>query len=107
MRPGEHPMRDLTRAAQSGANATGPDRVADLLSQSLDGRGGAERMLPVIDQFEECWAVCTDPGERAAFLDALAEVAAGDVSLAVLVAVRTDHAGSIAAHREVSAALAG
>ena len=31
-------MRELTRAALSGASATGPDRVADLLSRSLDGR---------------------------------------------------------------------
>jgi DNA-binding SARP family transcriptional activator/WD40 repeat protein len=107
LRPGEHPMRELTRAALAGASATGPDRVADLLSRSLDGRGGAERMLLVVDQFEECWTVCTDPGERAAFLDALAEVATTGLPVTVVVAVRADHAGSIAAHPGVAAALAG
>lgn len=107
MRPGAHPMRELTRAALSGATATGPDRVADLLSRSLDGRGGAERVLLVVDQFEECWTVCTDPGERVAFLDALAEVATAELAVSVVIAVRADHAASIAAHPGVSAALAG
>jgi DNA-binding SARP family transcriptional activator/WD40 repeat protein len=107
MRPGAHPMRELTRAALSGAAATGPDRVADLLSRSLDGRGGAERVLLVVDQFEECWTVCSDPGERTAFLDALAEVATRELPVSVVIAVRADHAGSIAAHPGVSAALAG
>jgi DNA-binding SARP family transcriptional activator/WD40 repeat protein len=107
MRPGEHPMRELTRAALSGAAATGPDRVADLLSRSLDGRGGAERVLLVVDQFEECWTVCTDPGERDAFLDALAEVATTQMPVSVVIAVRADHAGSIAGHPGISGALAG
>jgi hypothetical protein len=107
MRPGDHPMRELTRAALSGAAATGPDRVADLLSRSLDGRGAAERILLLVDQFEECWTVCTDPGERTAFLDALAEVGTADLPVTLVIAVRADHAGSIATHAGVSAALAG
>ncbi len=107
LRPGAHPMRELTRAALSGASATGPDRVADLLSRSLDGRGGAERILLVVDQFEECWTVCTDPGERDAFLDALAEVATAEMPVSVVIAVRADHAGSIAGHPGISGALAG
>ncbi len=108
LRPGEHPMRELTEAALVGAGSTGPDRVADLLARSLDGRGGAERILLVIDQFEECWTVCADPGEREAFLATVADLAQNPhVPVTLVIAVRADHAGSIASHSGIADALAG
>jgi WD40 repeat protein len=108
LRPGEHPMRELTQAALAGAGSTGPDRVADLLSRSLAGRGAAERVLLVVDQLEECWTVCADPGERDAFLTTLADLASSpSVPITVVLAVRADHAGSIATHAALAEALAG
>ena len=108
LRPGEHPMRELTQAALAGAGSTGPDRVADLLTRSLEGRGAAERILLVVDQFEECWTVCADPGERDAFLSTVADLAASPtLPITVVLAVRADHAGSIATHAALADALAG
>lgn len=108
LRPGEHPMRELTRAALAGAGSTGPDRVADLLTRSLEDRGAAERMLLVVDQLEECWTVCADPGERDSFLSTLADLAASPTApITVVLAVRADHAGSIATHAGLADALAG
>ena len=108
LRPGQHPMRELTEAALAGAGSTGPDRVADLLARSLDGRGGTERILLVIDQFEECWTVCVDPGEREAFLATVADLTQNpNVPVTLVLAVRADHAGSIASHQGVAEALAG
>jgi DNA-binding SARP family transcriptional activator/WD40 repeat protein len=108
LRPGQHPMRELTEAALAGAGNTGPDRVADLLSRSLEQRGGSERILLVVDQFEECWTVCDDPGEREAFLATIAGLAR-DAALpaTVVLAVRADHAGSIASHAGLAEVLAG
>ena len=108
LRPGEHPMRELTQAALAGAGSTGPDRVADLLTRSLEGRGAAERILLVVDQLEECWTACSDPGERDAFLTTLADLAASPtLPITVVLAVRADHAGSIATHAALASALAG
>ena len=108
LRPGEHPMRELTQAALAGAGSTGPDRVADLLTRSLEGRGAAERILLVVDQLEECWTACGDPGERDAFLSTVADLAASPtVPITVVLAVRADHAGSIATHPALADALAG
>lgn len=108
MRPGEHPMRQLTTAAMAGAADTGPDRIADLLSRSLAGEGGPERILLVVDQLEECWTACDDPGERTAFLDAITELATQqDPPVTLVAAVRADHAGSVAEHPGLAQVMAG
>jgi len=48
--------------------------------------GGDGRLVIVVDQFEEVFTQCADPGERAAFATALAAAAPG----LVLIAVRAD-----------------
>ena len=50
------------------------------------------RVVLVVDQLEEVWTACQDDGERAAFLDALAELAGDPGSpVTVVLAVRADY----------------
>jgi DNA-binding SARP family transcriptional activator/WD40 repeat protein len=115
MRPGAHPMVELTRAA-IGAAAR-PVGVDDLVGRLLDGDGAGTRTLLVVDQAEELWTTCTDPGERAAFLDALAGLVtrptaagadetgpAGAVS--VVLVVRADYVAELTTRPALAAAVA-
>ena len=54
----------------------------------------------VVDQFEETWTACLDEGERAAFLDTLAEVADCDIASAVtlVLVLRADYLDRLADH---------
>jgi WD40 repeat protein/DNA-binding SARP family transcriptional activator len=74
MTPGAHPMAGLADA--------GVLRTSTVL---------------VVDQAEEVVTVCQDPGEREAFLDALAGHA--DTRAGVVVALRADRLGLLGAHR--------
>jgi WD40 repeat protein len=77
MRPGAHPVGELRR--------TLPD--AD------------ERVVLVVDQFEEAFTVCRDEHERSEFLDALVALAEDrDRRVQVVVAIRADFYGRCAAH---------
>ena len=89
LRPGEQP-----RAALDGALGGVPLRAA--LRRVEPG----ERLLVVVDQFEEVFTVCTEPAERAAFLDELASAADADTDgrLLVVLALRADFYGACAGH---------
>jgi DNA-binding SARP family transcriptional activator/ABC-type branched-subunit amino acid transport system ATPase component len=85
MRPGERPLRALERA-----------------TANVDGRS-----VLAVDQFEELFTACRDETERAAFVDALAARATdARRQWLVLIAVRADFYGRLAAHPEL-ARLAG
>jgi energy-coupling factor transporter ATP-binding protein EcfA2 len=78
MRPGEHPLRELDRALWS----TLPEQIRTLLEgedrplrATREVLGQDERLVLVIDQFEEVFTLCTDEDERAAFLAAIVEAA--------------------------------
>ncbi|WP_170955351.1 BTAD domain-containing putative transcriptional regulator [Ornithinimicrobium cerasi] len=104
MRPGAHPMRELSRAALA-ATGQDPGSIGDALARLLEegtgsspGRTDVPRVL-VVDQFEETWTLCHDPGEREAFLDSLVELASvGTGHTAVVVAVRADYVAHLADH---------
>ncbi|WP_326795476.1 hypothetical protein OG946_08275 [Streptomyces sp. NBC_01808] len=83
--PGEHPARTH----------------ADV----LDAAPGEGDTYLLVDQFEEVFTLCQDPGERAAFLDRL--LAARDPArrLRVVIAVRADFYGRCAEHRALTEAL--
>ncbi|MEO3843080.1 hypothetical protein [Streptomyces sp. B22F1] len=83
--PGEHPVRTH----------------ADV----LDAASGEGDTYLLVDQFEEVFTLCQDPGERTAFLDRL--LAARDPArrLRVVVAVRADFYGRCAEHRALTEAL--
>jgi WD40 repeat protein len=100
MRPGEHPLRELDRTLWS----TLPKPVLDRLEgNDLPLRGvrdvldPGERLVLVVDQFEEVFTACVDDGERAAFVAALTE-AAGDPrgNVVVVLALRADFYGRCA-----------
>src|SRR3954453_10975775 len=81
LRPGEHPLRELREsAAQTSAG---------------------ERVVVIVDQFEEVFTACRDANERAAFADALVRLARADRSFVVL-ALRADFYGRCATYPALS-----
>jgi DNA-binding SARP family transcriptional activator/WD40 repeat protein len=80
IRPGEHPTRELP-----GAGLEASPR---------------ERVVLVVDQFEEVFTACRQEHERAAFVDALVRAARGrhDGEGLVVLAVRADFYGRCAAY---------
>jgi WD40 repeat protein/DNA-binding SARP family transcriptional activator len=105
MRPGPHPMRELARVGLRGADPS-RDRVADLLERLVYGDSTAGRVVLVIDQLEEAWTACADAGERAAFLDAIAEIGESDSQCTVVLVVRADYVGDLADQPVLAHALA-
>jgi WD40 repeat protein/DNA-binding SARP family transcriptional activator len=78
LRPGEHAVADLRR--------------------ELENAGSDERLVLALDQFEELFTTHGD-AERAAYVDALVDVAESDDGrLIVVLAVRADYYGACAAH---------
>ena len=100
LRPGAHPMRELTRRALSRTD--GAD-VNNLLRALVDGDPDTdERVVLAVDQLEEAWTVCHDEAERRQFLDALAELATDPRSpVSVVVALRADYLSELADHPEL------
>jgi WD40 repeat protein/DNA-binding SARP family transcriptional activator len=94
LRPGEHPMRELTHATEGlGARAA--------------GSGEEQPRLLVVDQFEEVFTACHDENEQAAFLGALPDAArALDGRVTVVVTVRADYYGHCTANADLAGLLA-
>ncbi|HEX4009145.1 MAG TPA: BTAD domain-containing putative transcriptional regulator [Solirubrobacteraceae bacterium] len=89
IRPGEHPVAELRRAAGSGG-----------LDAALDRLAPGERMVIAVDQMEELFTVCEDPREQSAFLTALASAARDhERRVFVICALRADFYGRIGAHQ--------
>ena len=109
LRPGTHPMRELARQALAagGSSRAALGDVLEQLIRSDDDRVG-RRVILAVDQLEEVWTACPDPGERAAFLDALAELALDPTSpVTVVLAVRPDFLGELAQHTRLARLLDG
>ncbi len=105
MRPGDHPMRELTRQALGARHVEVGDLLAHLIRSETTGAG--TRVVLVVDQLEEAWTACHDAGERAAFLDTLAELASDPRSpVTVVLAVRADYVGELADHPGLARGLA-
>ena len=98
LRPGEQPGAALA-GALGGVS----------LPAALDRLEPGTRLLVVVDQFEEVFTACTEPAERAAFLDALASAAAADAEgrLLVVLALRADFYGACASHPRLARLLGG
>jgi WD40 repeat protein/DNA-binding SARP family transcriptional activator len=113
IRPGEHPLSVLARAAGAAPDVPGgspndalatADRQPDRAIRRL--AAGAERLVLVVDQFEEVFTTCRDEAERAAFLGALTEAASADRYVTVVVAVRADYYGRCAAYPQLARLMA-
>ncbi|WP_328470806.1 hypothetical protein OHA21_05495 [Actinoplanes sp. NBC_00393] len=113
--PGAHPIEELAvhLARHAGVSAAGlpeelrkdPAQANLLVRQGLCGV--PEDLLLVVDQFEETFATCADPAERADFVAALLAMCRGPDSRArVVLAVRADHYARFTEHPELLTVLA-
>ncbi|MFP8961997.1 hypothetical protein ACLIYP_15790 [Streptomyces nanhaiensis] len=85
--PGPHPMRDHPRLLTPASHAPDADTVV------------------VVDQFEEVFTLCRDPGERREFIGLLLAARRPRSRLRVVVAVRADFFGHCAGHPDLADAL--
>jgi len=126
LRPGEHPMRELGLALGTDEGiATTANGVDEAATSSDDGTRGPvlgraagnllleavaaahQRLLLLVDQFEEVFTSCRDEAERARFLATLTQAAhATDGSATIVIAVRADYYGHCAAHPDLAGLLA-
>jgi WD40 repeat protein len=103
MRPGRHPMRELARAALGSPGVAPGDLLAHLVR--IDDE--VPRTLVVVDQMEEVWTACDDPGERTAFLDTLVGLLDETASATtLLLAIRADYVAAAAEHSRLAALMA-
>ena len=103
MRPGEHPLDELVRALARVAPGEGELDGDDPLGAALDSLGPDERLILAVDQLEEIFTACRDEGERAAFAEALAALAAdADQRVLVVLGIRGDFYGRCAEYAELS-----
>src|SRR5215211_2943882 len=103
MRPGAHPLAELSRTLGRAVPETGTRDPAPWIADALERLSDGERLLLAVDQFEETFTACRDEAERAAFLDALVEGAADqDERLVIVLAIRADFYGRCAEHAELS-----
>ena len=103
MRPGEHPLAELSRTLARAVPEAGSESDAPWIGEVLDRLSAGERLMLCVDQFEEIFVACRDPDEREAFFDALVEGASDpDERLVVVLAIRADFYGRCAEHAELS-----
>lgn len=94
MRPGEHPIRELERALGTSLPDGGLAAVA------------GERLLLVVDQFEEIFTSCSDDEERGAFVELLTEAAQrSEGRVSIVVAIRADFYGRCATYPSLASLL--
>ncbi|WP_443078129.1 caspase family protein [Streptomyces sp. NBC_01715] len=93
--------------------AAQPERVCGLIRGLLQDRADGEsvdqaRLVLVVDQFEEVFALCADAGERKAFIRALSTAASGDSGAPctlVVIGVRADFYADCLAYPSLQRAL--
>jgi Bacterial transcriptional activator domain/AAA ATPase domain len=102
MRPGEHPLAELSRALARVASDDGAPEVDNPIA-ALGSLAPDEHLVLAVDQLEEIFTACRDEGERAAFAEALAALAADDDRrVVVLLGIRGDFYGRCAEHAQLS-----
>jgi len=92
------------------ALSSGELPLADVVARALQRRSDARRLLLVVDQFEELYALCPELERRQLFLDLLLEAVVSTAvgrrrSLVVLLTMRADFMGHALAHRAFADAL--
>ena len=103
MRPGARPLAELSRALARAVPEAGGEDAAPWIADALERLAPGERLVLLIDQFEEAFVACRDQAEREAFFDALVEGAGDpDERLVVVLAIRGDFYARCAEHAELS-----
>jgi len=94
--PGEHPVRELSLAAQF-----------ELPGEAVEGvESDRGARLLVVDQFEEVFTLCRDEEERQRFITALLDASrSDDANVRVVLALRADFYGHCALYPELASAL--
>lgn len=107
--PGEHPVDEL--AAAVNAAIGGAEGVLDLRADPhalahWTRQAGESGLVIVVDQFEELFTQCREEAERRCFVEALAGAGREPGSpVVVLLALRADFYGRVAAYPELAAAV--
>jgi WD40 repeat protein/class 3 adenylate cyclase len=106
MRPGEHPLRELDRCLWAALPKELLDRLSGHdkpLRAVRDVLGPDERLVLVVDQFEETFTLGADEAERGAFIAALTEAGRDKRGgVVVVLAVRADFYGRCAADPDLA-----
>lgn len=103
--PGAHPIRELAAAVAQAAGqpeARGEELRAGLSAAPGDaaalaaGASGGRPLVLFVDQFEELFTLCRDPGEQRAFAEILCALSrpgepTREFSCRILVTIRSDH----------------
>ncbi|MEV5572326.1 hypothetical protein AB0L06_19955 [Spirillospora sp. NPDC052269] len=105
----------IPRLREAGGLETRPATIRVLTPGPHPVSAHHDRLLPmdgadgdtwlIVDQFEELYTLCTDPDERAAFIDRLLAAQESDSRLRVVVAIRADFLGHCTRHPALTAAL--
>jgi WD40 repeat protein/class 3 adenylate cyclase len=104
MRPGEHPIHELRSALGSAGLGTNGD--GDLVAATSLVEAG-DRIVLLVDQFEELFTTTVDSDERNAFVEALVRGATKDHERVIAVlTIRADFYGHCAEHPELARLLA-
>jgi WD40 repeat protein/class 3 adenylate cyclase len=112
--PGAHPLNELAvrlslwcddRPASLLRDLEADPRAADLaIRNGLSDQPGEVKLLLVVDQFEEIFALCRDEGERRRFIEALLyAVEAEDGRTIVVPTIRADFYGRCADYPQLAA----
>jgi DNA-binding SARP family transcriptional activator/WD40 repeat protein len=103
LRPGEHPLAELSRALSRSVPGTTDGEEGDRPMAALARLPSDQRLVLAVDQLEEVFTACRDEDERAAFLGALVEAACDrDERVILVLAVRADFYGRCAEHADLS-----
>ncbi len=76
-------------------------QLRDVVSLVLEKQPGTDRLLLVIDQFEELYTLCKDDEARERFLEEILDASAGG-ALSVVLTLRGDFFGRALAHRALA-----
>ncbi|MFF7777517.1 hypothetical protein ACFZCG_24250 [Streptomyces tanashiensis] len=99
----------IPRLRKAGAGGVSAVRILTPGPRPADAHGHVREAQPgtvvVVDQFEEVFTLCVDPGERARFIDMLLGAAESDRGgVRIVLAVRADFYGHLARHARLSQA---
>jgi len=101
IRPGEHPLRELDRALYAALPEGLRPRLVgidDPLRAAVEVLPDGQRLLVVVDQFEEAFTVAAEPRTNRFLATLVSTVEQAPESVVVVVAIRADYYGRCAAH---------